>query len=72
VKVSRLQEWGFEPIILYGPVIESASGPGRFLEAPPAKLFLSGRFVEVPLITGLTKDEFSYKALRTYIDVVCY
>jgi hypothetical protein len=22
----------------------------------------------VPLITGITKDEFSYKALRKYID----
>jgi hypothetical protein len=71
VQVSCLQEWGFEPIVLYGPVIEPASAPGRFLEAHPAKLFLSGKFVEVPLITGMTKDEFSYKALRTYIDAIC-
>jgi hypothetical protein len=69
VKVSCLQEWGSEPIFLHGPVIEPALGPGRFLEAHPAKLFLSGKFVKVPLITGMTKDEFSYKALRTYIDV---
>ena len=71
VQVSFLQEWGYEPIVLYGPVIEPASGPGRFLEAHPAKLFLSGKFVDVPLITGITKDEFSYKALRTYRDVIC-
>jgi hypothetical protein len=70
VQVSCLQEWGFEPLV--GPVIEPASGPGRFLEAHPAKLFLSGKFVEVPLITGMTKDEFSYSALRMYIDIVCY
>lgn len=70
--MSCLQEWGFEPIVLYGPVIEPASAHGRFLEAHPATLFLSGKSVQVPLITGITKDEFSYKALRTYIDVFCY
>jgi hypothetical protein len=70
VQVSCLQEWGNYPVI--GPVIEPASAPRRFLEDHPAKLFLSGKFVEVPLITGMTKDEFSYGALRTYIDVICY
>jgi hypothetical protein len=71
VQLSFLQEWGDEPILLYGPVIEPAAGPGRFLEAHPAKLFLSGKFFDVPLITGITKDEFSYKALRMYSDVIC-
>jgi hypothetical protein len=46
--------------------------PERFLEAHPAKLFLSGKFVEVPLMTGMTKDEFSYGALGMYRDVICY
>jgi hypothetical protein len=71
VHVSFLQEWGYEPIVIYSPVIEPASAHGRFLEAHPVKLFLSGKFVQVPLITGVTKDEFSYKALRTYIDDIC-
>jgi hypothetical protein len=55
-----------------GPVIERASVPGKFLDAHPTKLFLSGKFVDVPLITGMTKDEFSYFAPSMYIDVVCY
>jgi hypothetical protein len=70
VQVSCLQERGYDPLI--GPVIEPASVPERFLEAHPAELFLSGKFVEVPLITGMTKDEFSYAALCTYRDVVFY
>ncbi|PNF24245.1 Esterase FE4 [Cryptotermes secundus] len=61
-----LIEWGNSPVI--GPVIEPASGPERFLEAHPAKLFLSGKFVEVPLITGMTKDEFSYSALPVILN----
>jgi hypothetical protein len=63
-----LQEWGFEPIISYAPVIEPVLDAERFLEAEPTSLFLSGKFAQVPLITGMTKDEFSYKALRKYID----
>lgn len=63
-----LQEWGNEPITSYGPVIEPVTGAERFLEANPTILFLSGKFAQIPLITGMTKDEFSYKALRKYID----
>jgi hypothetical protein len=63
-----LQEWGFEPITSYVPVIEPVLDAERFLEAETTSLFLSGKFAQVPLITGMTKDELSYQALRKYID----
>jgi hypothetical protein len=62
-----LQEWGYEPIASYKPVTEPVTGAERFLEADPTDVFLSGKFAQIPLITGMTRDEFSYKALRKYI-----
>jgi hypothetical protein len=57
------QEWGPEPVTTYIPVIEPDTIAERFLEADPTELFLSGKFAKVPLITGITKDEVSHKAL---------
>jgi hypothetical protein len=57
------QEWGPEPVTTYIPVTEPDTVPERFLEADPTELFLSGNFAKVPLITGITKDGVSHKAL---------
>jgi hypothetical protein len=60
------QEWGSEPVTTYIPVIEPDKIAERFLEADPTELFLSGKFAKVPLITGITKDGVSHKALCKY------
>jgi hypothetical protein len=67
MQVFFLQEWGPEPVTTYVPVIEPDTIAERFLEADPTELFLSGKFAKVPLITGITKDGFSYKALCKYV-----
>lgn len=69
LQIFCLQEWANEPISSYFPVIERVTRGERFLEANSTDLFLSGKFAQVPLITGMTKDEFSYKALRKYMNV---
>ncbi|XP_021928724.1 esterase FE4 [Zootermopsis nevadensis] len=63
-----LTEWANEPISSYFPVIERVTRGERFLEANSTDLFLSGKFAQVPLITGMTKDEFSYKALPVILN----
>ncbi|PNF14266.1 hypothetical protein B7P43_G07079 [Cryptotermes secundus] len=66
--LNRLAEWGPEPVTTYIPVIEPDVIAERFLEADPTELFLSGKFAKVPLITGITKDGVSHKALSVILN----
>ncbi|XP_047106120.1 esterase E4-like [Schistocerca piceifrons] len=61
-----LAEWGWDPIRVFGAVVEDdyQNEAERFLTADPTEQFLSGNFTHIPLITGTTKDEFSWKALQ--------
>lgn len=51
-------KWNYE--------IEEDFGQERFLLDNPTNLFASGNFQKVPLMTGLTKDEFQYHIMREY------
>lgn len=51
------------PILLWKPVIEPDFGQERFLTDDPTKLFASGEFMHVPVLTGITKYEFLYPAI---------
>ncbi|KAG8277021.1 hypothetical protein J6590_051922 [Homalodisca vitripennis] len=51
-----------EPFSLFAPVVERHKGKNRFLRDDPLKLFKSGKFAQVPLITGFTRDEFNWRA----------
>lgn len=54
-----LQEWHGDPILVWSPVVEpEIQGVERFLPEQPADLFRKGKFHKVPLIAGVTKDEF--------------
>jgi carboxylesterase type B len=47
-------------IIQWLPVVEpEVRGVERFLPAQPIDLIKQGKFHKVPLITGVTKDEFN-------------
>uniref|UniRef100_A0A1B6L422 Carboxylic ester hydrolase n=1 Tax=Graphocephala atropunctata TaxID=36148 RepID=A0A1B6L422_9HEMI len=50
------------PFSLFSPVVEKQGGENRFLRDDPVKLFQSGQFAQVPLITGITRDEFNWRA----------
>jgi carboxylesterase type B len=49
-------------VIIWTAVIEEDFGQERFLTEHPIKLINSGRFEKVPVLAGITKDEFAYKA----------
>lgn len=51
------------PILLWKPVIEPDFGQERFLVEDPIKLYQEGRFMKIPVIAGVTKDEFVGPAL---------
>jgi carboxylesterase type B len=46
------------------PVIEEDFGQERFLPDDPIKLIQNGDFQEVPVVIGVTKDEFANRAFR--------
>lgn len=51
------------PLILWKPVIEPDFGQERFLVDDPIKSYQNDDFMKVPIITGMTKDEFVGPAL---------
>ena len=48
------------------PVVEHNFGQERFFTADPNKLFESGKFNRVPVIVGITADEFISPVVREY------
>ncbi|KAI4456240.1 carboxylesterase [Holotrichia oblita] len=57
-----LKEFGKEPIIQWSPVIEQDFGQSRFLTASPIELALKGKMKKVPILAGITADEFGGRA----------
>lgn len=52
-------EWHGDPILIWSPVVEpEVPGVERFLPGQPADLIRLGKFNQVPLIAGITEDEF--------------
>lgn len=52
-------EWHGNPILVWSPVVEpEVRGVERFLPEQPYDLIRKGQFHKVPLIAGVTKDEF--------------
>jgi carboxylesterase type B len=58
----QFAEFGNNPVIIWTAVIEEDFGQERFLTEHPIKLINSGRFEKVPVLAGITKDEFAHKA----------
>lgn len=55
-----MKEWYGDPIIIWRPVVEpEIPGVERFLTDQPANLLRKGQFHHVPVIAGVTKDEFA-------------
>ncbi|CAD7085435.1 unnamed protein product [Hermetia illucens] len=53
------------PVLLFKPVIEPDFGQERFLTADPTKVYQRGDFMRIPIISGITKDEFAFPAIST-------
>ncbi|KAI8115166.1 Venom carboxylesterase-6 [Lucilia cuprina] len=52
------------PLILWKPVVERDFGQERFLIEDPVKSYQNGEFMKIPIITGMTKDEFVGPAIN--------
>ncbi|RZC36490.1 COesterase domain containing protein, partial [Asbolus verrucosus] len=58
----QFAEFGYDPVIIWSPVIEEDFGQERFLPEHPIKLIEDGNFAEIPIVIGVTKDEFANRA----------
>ncbi|KAK5641623.1 hypothetical protein RI129_010170 [Pyrocoelia pectoralis] len=56
-------EYGDDPVLIWTPVIELDFGQERFLTEHPIRSVLNGNFQKVPIMAGITEEEFSYLAL---------
>ncbi|XP_049881019.1 esterase E4-like [Pectinophora gossypiella] len=55
-------EIGYDPVGLWGPVVEPAAGQERYLDMDASLAVCSGRMHAVPQIISVTTDEFSWFA----------
>ncbi|XP_014218106.1 esterase E4-like [Copidosoma floridanum] len=56
----KFAEWYGDPVLIWSPVVEpKIPGVERFLTAQPVDLIRQGKFQHVPVMIGITKDEFS-------------
>ncbi|XP_055526824.1 carboxylic ester hydrolase-like [Wyeomyia smithii] len=53
----------WNPVLLWKPVIEPDFGQERFLDRDPTEAYLKGDFMKIPVIAGITKDEFAGPAV---------
>ncbi|KAL9703203.1 hypothetical protein quinque_006721 [Culex quinquefasciatus] len=54
----------WNPILLWKPVIEPDFGQERFLTQDPTEAYLKGEFTKIPIIAGITRDEFAGPAVN--------
>lgn len=62
----RFFEFGSNSILQWSPVIEEDYGQERFLPDHPINLINKGKFMDIPLMAGVTEDEFSGQVIRKY------
>ncbi|KAF5306941.1 hypothetical protein FQA39_LY00171 [Lamprigera yunnana] len=58
----EFDEFAYDPIMMWLPVIEPDCGQERFLTDNPVKLVLEGKYEKVPVMAGITTEEFKYVA----------
>ncbi|KAK9883514.1 hypothetical protein WA026_001690 [Henosepilachna vigintioctopunctata] len=59
----KFSEFGTEPVLIWKPVIEGDFGQERFLTHHPVNLVRDGKFEKLPIMSGITADEFAGRAV---------
>ncbi|XP_055843584.1 esterase-5B-like [Episyrphus balteatus] len=60
--VSKLQNIGYNPAIVFGPVIESKTVSNAFLSEHPENIIKSGKSAQIPWLASYSKDDGGYNA----------
>lgn len=62
LSIDNPQEFGYDPLSLWRPVVEPDFGQERFLTEDPMLSIREGRMHSVPFIVSQTTGEFFWKA----------
>jgi carboxylesterase type B len=54
----QFREFASNPVLIWSPVVERDYGQDPFLDQSPVRLFRDGNFQKIPVMAGITKDEF--------------
>ncbi|KAJ3625229.1 hypothetical protein MTP99_018790 [Tenebrio molitor] len=60
----QFREFGSNPVLIWSPVVEDDYGQEPFLDEPALRLFRYGNFQKIPIMAGITKDEFAGLAVE--------
>lgn len=58
--INMFEFGGFNPLLIWLPVVEPDLGQERFLTDDPTRLFQLGHFHRVPVMAGITDLEFAH------------
>ncbi|KAK5641593.1 hypothetical protein RI129_010140 [Pyrocoelia pectoralis] len=64
--LNGFKEFGSDPVIIWNTVIELDFGQERFLTEHPIRSVLKGKFQKVPVMTGVTTEEMSNRAIDVF------
>lgn len=60
--VQTLLNFGYNPFVTFGPVIEPANTPNAFLTQQPEAIIRSGRFSHIPWLASYTTNDGAFNA----------
>ncbi|KAH0819908.1 hypothetical protein GEV33_002883 [Tenebrio molitor] len=66
--LAEFRELGSNPVLAWSPIVERNYGQEPFIEKPPLNLYRRGNFEKVPVMAGITKDEFAGLAIGKIVD----
>ncbi|KAL3273419.1 hypothetical protein HHI36_014863 [Cryptolaemus montrouzieri] len=66
--LSQMFDFKYGPGLLWKPVVEGEFGQERFLTDHPIKLILEGKFQKIPILSGITAEEFANRAIEMIRD----
>lgn len=65
--IVQFQEYAYDPVLVWVPIVERDFGQERFLVEDPLTSLQAGRFQAVPYIVSQTSDEFFWKAFCEFL-----
>ena len=60
--ITEILTWGFNPLVAFGPVVESKNAPQPFMTEHPRDIIKSGNFSHIPWLISHTKDDGGFNA----------
>ena len=60
--VREFLNWGYNPVVTFGPVVEHKSSPQAFMTEHPRDIIKTGNYLPVPWLASYTTEDGAYNA----------